>query len=77
VSQSTLGMPAWGFLGVPVALALAAFTYGAAFIGQGLGAEEMYVLRSFVDEALRRVRDERARAAEADVPEHLVLPKTA
>jgi hypothetical protein len=64
ISQSMLGMPAWSLLGVPLALALAAFTYGAAFIGQGLGAEEMYVLRSFVDEALRRARER----AEPDLP---------
>ena len=31
------------------AVALIAFIYGAAFIGQGLGAEDMYELRSFVD----------------------------
>ena len=28
---------------------LAALTYGAAFIGQGLGAEDMFELRSFVE----------------------------
>jgi hypothetical protein len=39
----------WAFVGVPIALALAAFTYGAAFIGQGLGSEDMYTLRRFVE----------------------------
>ncbi|HEB52757.1 MAG TPA: hypothetical protein ENI87_05840 [bacterium] len=39
----------WAFLGVPVALLLAGFTYGAAFIGQGLGGDDMYELRSFVE----------------------------
>ena len=39
----------WALVGVPICVALAAFTYGAAFIGQGLGAEDMYELRSFVD----------------------------
>jgi hypothetical protein len=29
-----------------------AFTYGAVFIGQGLGSEEMYRLRSFVDDCV-------------------------
>lgn len=48
----------WALLGVPIALALAGFTYGAALIGQGLGAPDMYELRSFVD----RVVDERLHA---------------
>jgi hypothetical protein len=56
-SQWSLSMTPWGLVGVPVALALAAFTYGAAFIGQGLGAEEMYTIRSFVDDAMRNVRE--------------------
>lgn len=48
-AQMILGETPWAFVGVPIALALAAFTYGAAFIGQGLGAEDMYELRTFVD----------------------------
>lgn len=40
---------AWGFWLAPAALALIAFTYGAAVIGQGLTQDEMYVLRNFVD----------------------------
>ncbi len=48
-AQMILGEPAWAFWGAPLAVALAGFTYGAAFIGQGLGAEDMYELRSFVE----------------------------
>lgn len=48
-AQMVMGKPPWAFAGVPIVLALAGFTYGAAFIGQGLGAEDMYRLRSFVD----------------------------
>jgi hypothetical protein len=48
-AQITLGQTPWAFVAFPVALALAAFTYGAAFLGQGLGAEDMYELRSFVE----------------------------
>jgi hypothetical protein len=55
-SQWALNMSPWGLVAVPVALALIGFTYGASFIGQGLGAEEMYTLRAFVDDALRVVR---------------------
>jgi hypothetical protein len=40
---------AWGFWLAPAALALIAFVYGAAVIGQGLTQDEMYVLRNFVD----------------------------
>jgi len=39
----------WGFWAVPAAVALIAFVYGAAVIGQGLTQNEMYVLRNFVD----------------------------
>ena len=48
-AQLTLGRPPWALAGIPVALALGAFTYGAAFIGQGLGADDMHEMRSFVE----------------------------
>lgn len=48
-AQLTMAQTPWAFVGAPIAVALAGFTYGAAFIGQGLGAEDMYELRSFVD----------------------------
>lgn len=48
-AQMTMGQDPWAFVGVPIAAALAAFTHGAAFLGQGLGAEDMYELRTFVD----------------------------
>jgi hypothetical protein len=50
--QWTLGHAAWAALGFPAALALMGFEYGAAFIGQGLGAEQMYTLRRLLDGAL-------------------------
>ncbi len=53
-AQLLLDEPPWAFVGVPIALALGAFTYGAGFVGQGLGAEDMYVLRRLVE----RVADE-------------------
>ena len=52
VSQWMVRESPWALAGVPATLALMAFTYGAAFIGQGLGAEEMYRLRSFVDDCV-------------------------
>lgn len=48
-AQLIMSEPPWAFVGVPIALLLAGFTYGAAFIGQGLGAEDMYALRTFVE----------------------------
>ena len=36
----------------PAAAALGAFVYGAVFIGQGLGAEEMHMQRSVVERAV-------------------------
>ena len=53
-AQLTMDETPWAFVGVPVTLALAAFTYGAAFIGQGLGAEDMYLLRTFVESLAER-----------------------
>ena len=51
-AQMIMGATPWAFVGVPIALAAAAFTYGAAFLGQGLGGEDMYVLRSFVEQVV-------------------------
>ncbi|MBL8727601.1 MAG: hypothetical protein JNM25_04160 [Planctomycetes bacterium] len=48
-AQLTLRETPWAFAGVPAALLLAGLTYGAAFIGQGLAAEDMYELRTCVD----------------------------
>ncbi len=48
-AQMMIGEPPWAFWGLPLSVALAGFVYGAAFLGQGLGAEDMYELRSFVD----------------------------
>ncbi|MBK8165203.1 MAG: hypothetical protein IPK64_04450 [bacterium] len=48
-AQLSVKESAWGFWLVPASLALFAFVYGAAVIGQGLTQDEMYVLRHFVD----------------------------
>jgi len=52
-SQAMLGHSPWALLVAPISLALAGFVYGAAFIGQGLGAEQMYELRAVVDRAVQ------------------------
>jgi len=51
-AQMILDEEPWAFIGVPIAIALAAFTYGAAFIGQGLGSDDMYELRHFIDDVI-------------------------
>ena len=63
-SQALVGETPWALAAAPAGLALIGFTYGAAFIGQGLGAEEMYRLRSFVDDCVERA--ERLEAPSAD-----------
>jgi len=54
--QLTLGGPIWTMWLAPVSIALIAFIYGAAFIGQGLSNEEMFALRGFVEGTVREVR---------------------
>ena len=50
-SQWWLGWTPWALAIAPASLAMIGFVYGAAFIGQGLGAAQMYELRSFLDRA--------------------------
>jgi len=51
IVQHTLGQTPWALLVVPAAVALFGFVYGATLIGQGLGAEQMYKMRSLIDRA--------------------------
>jgi uncharacterized integral membrane protein len=51
IVQLTLGQSPWGFWIVPTSVALFGFVYGATLIGQGLGAEQMYTMRSLIDRA--------------------------
>lgn len=51
-AQTTVDEHPWGFYLFPAALLLMAFVYGAAVIGQGLTADEMYDLRAFVDRTI-------------------------
>ena len=54
ITQLTLDETPWALIGVPLTLLFAGLTYGATFIGQGLGAEDMYELRSFVEGVVQR-----------------------
>ena len=53
-AQTTVDEFPWGFIVFPGSMGLIAFAYGAAVIGQGLTADEMYELRAFVDRAVDR-----------------------
>lgn len=57
LSQLSLGLQPVAFWGVPASIALGAFVYGAVFIGQGLGAEEMHMQRSLVERAVEDAHD--------------------
>ena len=57
LSQWTVDEPATMLWGVPASMAAIAFVYGAAVIGQGLTADEMYDLRALVDRVMRESRD--------------------
>lgn len=52
LSQWFTNQSPWALWSVPAGLFLNAFVAGAAFIGQGLGAEQIHKLRSFVDEVV-------------------------
>jgi hypothetical protein len=53
-SVLTLGQdPVVAVVGLGLMLFGGGFAYGAAYVGQGLGSEQMYVLRAFLDAALR------------------------
>ena len=53
LAQITMGSPPWALLGSVAAVALIGFVYGAAFIGRGLGSDQMIGLRLFIEHALQ------------------------
>ena len=52
VSQWLMDAAPWGLASLPVALGLHLFIAGAAFIGQGLGADQTYQMRTFMDDLM-------------------------
>ena len=56
LAQRTVAGPTWTVWAAPAAVALIAFIYGAAFIGQGLSVDEMYELRAFTEGAVKEAR---------------------
>lgn len=51
-SQWVINHDPWAFWLTPVFGILAALVFGAAFVGQGLSSEQMYLLRSFLTHAI-------------------------
>ncbi len=52
ISQSIAGEVPWALWALPIAPVLALLVWAFAFVGQGLGFEQMYALRRFVEESL-------------------------
>jgi len=52
--QVVLDLTPWGLYATPGALLITALTYGASYVGQGLGAGQMHDLRAFLDRALEK-----------------------
>lgn len=52
LSQYLAGESPWALWALPIAPVLAALMWALAFVGQGLGSEQMYALRRFVEESL-------------------------
>jgi len=52
MSPTWLHQTPWALAATPAAVALIGFPYGATFIGQGLGAAQMYELRTLLDRAV-------------------------
>ena len=51
--QLWLNQSAWALWCVPIAMLITALTYGAAYVGQGLGASQMYYLRHHLEAMLK------------------------
>ncbi|MFO0737317.1 MAG: hypothetical protein U0270_15615 [Labilithrix sp.] len=71
LSQHLAGQASWALWALPMAPVFAALVWALAFVGQGLGAEQMYALRRFVEEAVERSagKEQQMRAA-LDPSEH-------
>ena len=53
-SQVIMGGSLWSLAVPPIAVAVGGFIHGGTLIGQGLSADQMHVLRSFLERTPRR-----------------------
>jgi len=51
-AQVLMGGTPWALYLTPIAVVLAGLVYGASFVGQGLGSDQMYALRAFLEHAI-------------------------
>lgn len=61
LAQMTVQETPWGLWAVPFCVALIAFVYGAAIIGQGLTSDEMYSMRAYIECLVKRKEFEKDR----------------
>jgi hypothetical protein len=57
MAELSMGRAPWCLISTGFAIGVAAFVYGAAFIGQGLGADDMFELRTWLDQCLAEARE--------------------
>jgi hypothetical protein len=76
-AQMTVKETPWGFWAVPASLALFAFVYGAALIGQGLTSDEMYRMRAYIECLIRRQQFDRDRSYIPGQDPQVEMEKTA
>ncbi|MAQ16121.1 MAG: hypothetical protein CMN30_15190 [Sandaracinus sp.] len=52
ISQWVAGDAPWVLALLPLAVVLPGLVYGAAYVGQGLGSDQMFALRAFLERAV-------------------------
>jgi len=69
IAELTLGRTPTGLYAAPGGGALAALVYGASFVGQGLGSDQMYQLRATLTEVTEAQDQEHEPAVASGAPE--------
>jgi hypothetical protein len=62
VSQWVAGSTPWVLYLTPLSVLLSGLVHGAAYVGQGLGSDQMYRVRAFLEESLAESDDGRPEA---------------
>lgn len=69
ISQWVAGGSPWVLYLSPLSVVLAGLVYGAAYVGQGLGSDQMYRVRVFLEESLGTIEDGRPERDRPSSPE--------